>query len=101
MRNTFFDWVNAMGLGAYTLKITTTERNAQMTVLQNVVVRDFDLYRHIVGRRDVGAVYITAECGCVYIVERDEHYVDHVCSAHFIMNIIEEARYEKSASTND
>jgi hypothetical protein len=101
MRNTFIDWINTMGFGAYTLKITTAERNAEMKTTQSFVVRDFDLYRHVVGRRDVGAVYITAECGCVYIVERDEHYVDHVCPTHFILNIIEEARYEKRASTND
>ena len=92
MRNNFFDWLQRMGLGGYILKFTTEERNAQMTVLQHDLIRDYQTYRFIIRRRDVGAVYITAACGCVYLIERDEDYVNRCCDAHFMLSILDEAR---------
>jgi hypothetical protein len=94
MRNNFFDWLQRMGLGGYILKFTTEERNAQMTVLQHDLIRDYQTYRFIIRRRDVGAVYITAVCGCVYLIERDEDYVNRCCDAHFMLSILDEARFD-------
>jgi len=97
----FYDWLKRMGLGGYILKFTTEERNAQMTVLQHDLFRDYQTYRFIIRRRDVGAVYITADCGCVYLIERDEDYVNRVCDAHFMMNILEEARVDHAEATTN
>ena len=98
MRNRFFEWLQVMGLGGYTLKFTGTERNASMTVLQNVLIRDYDMYCFITKRRDVGAVYVTASCGCEFLIERDENYTHRVCDAHYMLSIIEEARSDTATN---
>jgi len=96
MHNEFYAWLRRMGHGAYTVKFTMDVRNASMPALHDDINRDYPLYRFMIRRRDVGAVYITASCACVYLVERDEDYVYHVCDAHLMLSMLEEARFDTS-----
>jgi len=46
----------------------------------------------------VGAVYVTASCGCEFLIERDENYTNRVCDAHYMLSIIEEARSDTATN---